>query len=218
MRSQRNETLSTLEALGAVAVVRLENAARLRHVVNALVKGGIRAVEVTMTMQGALEALAETSSALGDTALVGAGSVLDAETARLVISAGARFVVGPTFNSDIVRTCRRYGVVSIPGAFTPTEICTAWEAGADLVKIFPASQLGPTYLKELRGPLPHLRLMPTGGVTTENAGAFLAAGAVAVGVGGALVEREAVAREEYARITERARRLVEAIHTARARS
>jgi 2-dehydro-3-deoxyphosphogluconate aldolase/(4S)-4-hydroxy-2-oxoglutarate aldolase len=218
MKSSRNQTVAALEALGAVAIVRLDDAARLRRVVDALVAGGIRAVEITLTMRGALEALAESTAALGESALFGAGSVLDAETARSAISAGARFVVGPTFCPAVVRTCRRYDVVAVPGAYTPTEICTAWEAGADLVKVFPAGQLGPTYLQDLRGPLPHLRLMPTGGVTIENAGAFLAAGAVVVGVGGALVEREAVAREDYARITERAQRLANAIQTARARS
>ena len=147
--------------------------------------------------------------------LLGAGTVLDAETARLAILAGARFIVSPTFSARVVELCHRYDVVAMPGAYTPTELVTAWEAGADLVKVFPAGGLGPGYLADLRGPLPQLRLVPTGGVTAENAGAFLAAGAVAVGVGGALVEREAVARGEYGRMTEQALRLTRAIRAAR---
>jgi 2-dehydro-3-deoxyphosphogluconate aldolase/(4S)-4-hydroxy-2-oxoglutarate aldolase len=211
----RAESVAALEALGAIAVVRLDDAARLRPVVEALAAGEVRAIEVTLTMPGALEALAALGPAFGEQILVGAGTVLDAPTARLAIQAGARFVVAPTFSASVVEICHRYDVVAVPGAYTPTEILTAWEAGADLVKVFPAGGLGPGYLKDLRGPLPQLRLVPTGGVTAENAGAFLAAGAVAVGVGGALVEREAVARGDYARITEQARRLKQAIRTAR---
>jgi len=211
----RVETAAALQELGAVAIVRLESAARLRPVVDALIEGGIRAVEVTMTTKGALDALALCSAALGDSAVLGAGTVLDTETARQAVSAGARFVVGPTLCPGVVRLCHRYDVVSIPGAYTPNEIVAAWEAGADFVKLFPAGSLGPGYLRELRGPLPHVRLLPTGGVTLDNAAAFLAAGAVAVGVGGALVERGAVEREDYATIRERARRLADAVREAR---
>jgi len=211
----RAESVAALEALGAIAVVRLEDAARLRPVVEALAAGEVRAIEVTLTMPGALEALAALGPAFGDQILVGAGTVLDAVTARLAILAGARFIVAPTFSASVVEICHRYEVVAVPGAYTPTEILTAWEAGADLVKVFPAGGLGPGYLKDLRGPLPQLRLVPTGGVTAENAGAFLAAGAAAVGVGGSLVEREAVASGDYARITEQARRLKQAIRAAR---
>jgi 2-dehydro-3-deoxyphosphogluconate aldolase/(4S)-4-hydroxy-2-oxoglutarate aldolase len=171
-----------------------------------------------MTTRGALETLAECSAALGDSALIGAGSVLDAETARMAVSAGARFVVGPTLCPDVIRICRRYDVVSIPGAFSPAEIAAAWEAGADIVKVFPGGLLGPAYVRELRGPMPHLRLMPTGGVTLDNAADFLAAGAVAVGVGGALVERGAVERGDYAAITARARRLAAAVREAQERA
>lgn len=213
----RTETVAALEALGAIAVIRIEDAARLRPVVEALAAGAVRAVEVTLTTRGALEALAAVGPALGDEILVGAGTVLDAETARLAITAGARFIVAPTFRPAVVEMCHRYDVAAVPGGYTPTEILTAWEGGADLVKVFPISGLGPGYLKELRGPLPHVRLVPTGGVTPDGAGAFLAAGAVAVGVGGALVERDAVARGDWARITEQARRLVRAVRAARGR-
>ena len=213
----RVETAAALQELGAIAIVRLESAARLRPVVDALSEGGIRAVEVTMTTKGALQALAECGSALGESVMLGAGTVLDTETARLAVSAGARFVVAPTLCPGVVRLCRRYDVVSIPGAYTPNEIAAAWEAGADLVKVFPAGNLGPGYLRELRGPLPFIRLVATGGVTLDNAAAFVAAGAVAVGVGGALVERGAVEREDYATIRERARRLAEAVRESRRR-
>ena len=211
----RAEAVATIEKLGAIAVVRLDDAARLRPVVEALAAGGVRAIEVTTTIPGALDALAALKRSPIGQILLGAGTVLDAETARLAILAGARFIVSPTFSARVVELCHRYDVVAMPGAYTPTELVTAWEAGADLVKVFPAGGLGPGYLADLRGPLPQLRLVPTGGVTAENAGAFLAAGAVAVGVGGALVEREAVARGEYGRMTEQALRLTRAIRAAR---
>jgi len=211
----RAEAVATIEKLGAIAVVRLDDAARLRPVVEALAAGGVRAIEVTTTIPGALDALAALKRSPIGQILLGAGTVLDAETARLAILAGARFIVSPTFSARVVELCHRYDVVAMPGAYTPTELVTAWEAGADLVKVFPAGGLGPGYLADLRGPLPQLRLVPTGGVTADNAGAFLAAGAVAVGVGGALVEREAVARGEYGRMTEQALRLTRAIRAAR---
>lgn len=214
----RIDTAAALQQLGAVAVVRLENAGRLRPVLDALVEGGVRAAELTLTTEDALDVLAECTAALGDSVVLGAGTVLDAETARMAIAAGARFVVGPTLCPAVIRICRRYDVVAIPGAYTPTEIAAAWEAGADLVKLFPAGQLGPGYLKELRGPFPHLRLMPTGGVTADNAAGFIAAGAAAVGVGGFLVDRVAVDRGDYASITDRARRLVEVVRQARERA
>jgi 2-dehydro-3-deoxyphosphogluconate aldolase/(4S)-4-hydroxy-2-oxoglutarate aldolase len=211
----RAETVRTIEALGAVAVVRLDDSARLRPVVDALAAGGIRALEVTMTMRGALEALAALSANSGDGMLIGAGSVLDSETARMAIVAGARFVVAPTFSPALVEMCHRYDVAAVPGGFTPTEILGAWQAGADLVKVFPSGVLGPGYIKDLRGPLPQLRLMPTGGVSADNVGAYLAAGAVAVGVGGALVDAAAIARADHVALTREARRLVQAIRVAR---
>jgi 2-dehydro-3-deoxyphosphogluconate aldolase/(4S)-4-hydroxy-2-oxoglutarate aldolase len=204
-----------IEALGVVAVVRLDDTARLRTVVDALDEGGVRAIEITMTMPGALDALAGLVSTSGERLVVGAGTVLDPETARLAVLAGARFVIAPTLRAETLEMCRRYDVVAIPGALTPTEIVSAWEQGADIVKVFPAGALGPGYLRELRGPLPQVRLLATGGVDADSVGAFLAAGAVAVGVGGALVERDAVARGDTARITEQARRLTRAVRAAR---
>jgi 2-dehydro-3-deoxyphosphogluconate aldolase/(4S)-4-hydroxy-2-oxoglutarate aldolase len=211
----RVDSLRTIERQRAIAVVRLEDAGSLLPVIEALAAGGVCAVEIAVTTPNALEAMAALSSKLDSRIVIGAGSVLDPETARLAILAGARFVVGPTFRAAVVEVCHRYDVVVIPGAYTPTEILTAWEAGADLVKVFPAVGLGPGYVRELKGPLPQLRLLPTGGVTTDSALEFLAAGAVAVGVGGALIDSEAVARGDYARITDQARRLTAAIGGSR---
>jgi len=212
-------TLRAIERQRAIAVVRLDDAAHLLPVIEALAAGDVCVVEVTVTIPGALEAMAGLKSKLDSRILVGAGSVLDAETARLAILAGARFVVGPTFCPAVLSMCHRYDIVAISGAYTPTEIVAASEAGADLVKVFPAGSLGPGYLKDLlQGPLPHVRLVPTGGVNADNAAAFLAAGAFAVGVGGKLIERDAVARGDFTRITEQARRIVRAVREPQERT
>jgi len=208
----RLQTLRAIEQERVIAVIRFDDTL-VHPVVEALSAGGIRIIEVTMTKPGALEAIAGLAGRRE--IVVGAGTVLDSETARLAILRGAKFVVAPTFSSSVVELCHRYDIAAVPGAYTPMEVLRAWEAGADLVKVFPASGLGPGYLKELRGPLPDLRLVPTGGVTTENAGEFLAAGAFAVGLGGALVEREAVAQRDFGRITERGRQLVGRIQATR---
>jgi 2-dehydro-3-deoxyphosphogluconate aldolase/(4S)-4-hydroxy-2-oxoglutarate aldolase len=217
-RPSRTESVEAIGTPGVIAVVRLDDASQLRPVVDALAAGDVRAIEVTLTMTGALDALAALSAARGEQLVVGAGTVLDAETARLAILAGARFVVAPTFSASVVEMCHRYDVVAMPGALSPTEALTAWQAGADLVKVFPAGTLGPGYLKELKGPLPQLRLVPTGGVTVDNAAAFIEAGAIAVGVGGALVARDAVARREFGRLTDYARRLTTAVRAAKERA
>jgi 2-dehydro-3-deoxyphosphogluconate aldolase/(4S)-4-hydroxy-2-oxoglutarate aldolase len=211
----RARVVSAIEELGAIAILRLDDSSRLPPVVDALAAGDVRLIEVTMTMPAALEAIGALSK--GGKLMIGAGTILDAETARLAILAGARFIVAPTFQPEVVEMCHRYDVVAIPGALTPTEIFAAWEAGAELVKLFPASSVGPSYLKDVRGPLPQVRLVATGGISFENAGAFLQAGAVAVGVGGALVDKQAIARGDYARITEEARRLTQAVRAARGR-
>jgi 2-dehydro-3-deoxyphosphogluconate aldolase/(4S)-4-hydroxy-2-oxoglutarate aldolase len=147
--------------------------------------------------------------------LVGAGTVLDPETARAVILAGAEFVVSPTLNLGVIEVCRRYSKIVIPGTFTPTEILTAWEAGADIVKVFPATVGGPQYLRDIKGPLPQIRLMPTGGVNLENTPDFIRAGAVAVAAGTSLVDKKAVKEKNYDLITETARKFVEAVKRAR---
>lgn len=199
------DVLSQLEAAGLAAVARLEDAETALAVTGALAAGGVRAVEFTFTTRGVLKALEQAVATHGNDLLIGAGTVLDAETARTAILAGARFVVTPAVRPDVITMCRRYGVTVACGALTPTEILTAWEAGADIVKVFPASAFGPGYLKDVKAPLPQVRLMPTGGIDLSNLGAYLKAGAVAVGVGGNLVkgtpsEIEARAREYVAAV------------------
>jgi len=213
--ADRAAVVRDLEHAGVIAVIRLEQGAELRAVADALLEGGIRALEVTMTVPGAVELIEGLAAALPSSAIVGAGTVLDAATARRVIDAGARFVVSPVYRPPLVGVCRERGVVSMPGCFSPTEILDAWEAGADLVKVFPATSLGPGFIKDLRGPLPQLRLIPTGGVTRDNAGDWIRAGAVAVGVGSALVDRQAVAARRFDRIRDAARGFVDAVQAAR---
>src|SRR5438105_7238954 len=162
---------------GIVAVVRSPDSQQRVEVVRALADGGVTVVEITMSVPNALDVLKQVRQALGDRVLLGAGTVLDPETARAVLLAGAEYIVAPTVNLDVIRLCQRYDKLVMPGAFTPTEILTAWEAGADIVKVFPAEVVGPAYFKALRGPLPQIRLMPTGGVDLNTAASFLRAGA-----------------------------------------
>jgi len=190
---------------GIVAVVRSPDSRQLTEVVRALADGGVSVVEITMSVPNALDVLRQVRLALGDRVLLGAGTVLDPETARAVLLAGAEYIVAPTVNLDVIRLCQRYDKLVMPGAFTPTEILAAWEAGADIVKVFPAEVLGPAFFKALRGPLPHVRLMPTGGVDLTTAAAFLKAGACCLGVGGQLVEPRAVAEGKFDRICDLAR-------------
>lgn len=211
----RSDIVRQIEATGVVAVIRLTDASQLRAVAEALLEGGVRALEVTMTVPRAVPLIEDLASTLPKDVLVGAGTILDADTARQVILAGARFVVGPVFRREVIDACHRYDVAVMPGCFSPTEILSAWEAGADIVKVFPATALGPGYFKDVRGPLPHVRLMPTGGVTKENAGEWIRAGAVAIGVGTALVDKKAVAERRYDVITAAARHFIEAVRQAR---
>src|SRR5438477_4901181 len=190
---------------GIVAVVRSPDSQQLVEVARALADGGVTVVEITLSVPNALDVLRQVRQALGDRVLLGAGTVLDAETARAVLLAGAEFIVAPTLNLDVIRLCRRYDKLVIPGAFTPTEILTAWEAGADVVKVFPAEVVGPAFFQALRGPLPQVRLMPTGGVDLTTAADFIRAGACCLGVGGQLVEPKALAARDFARITDLAR-------------
>jgi 2-dehydro-3-deoxyphosphogluconate aldolase/(4S)-4-hydroxy-2-oxoglutarate aldolase len=201
---------------GIVAVVRSPDSQQLVEVCRALADGGVTVVEITMSVPGALDVLRQVRQALGDRLLLGAGTVLDPETARAVLLAGAEYVVAPTVNLDVIRLCRRYDKLVLPGAFTPTEILTAWEAGADIVKVFPADVVGPAFFKALRGPLPQVRVMPTGGVDLSTAAAFLQAGACCLGVGGKLVEPRAVAQRDFDRIRELARQYVAVVKQARA--
>ena len=190
---------------GIVAVVRSPDSQQLVEVVRALADGGVTTVEITMTVPNALDVLARVRQALGDRVLLGAGTILDPETARAALLAGAEYLVAPTINLDVIRLCQRYDKLVMPGAFTPTEILTAWEAGADIVKVFPADVVGPAFFKAVRAPLPQVKLMPTGGVDLNTAAEFLKAGACCLGIGGQLVEAKAVAERNFDRIRELAR-------------
>ena len=204
-----------IEAHGVVAVIRMKEPERLRAVIDALAAGGLRALEVTMTVPGAIHLIAEIAPTLPSGFLFGAGTVLDADTASRAIDAGARFIVSPVFRREVIDACHRQDVPALPGCFTPTEILEAWDAGADIVKVFPATRLGPGYVKDLRAPLPQVKLMPTGGVTIENAGDWIKAGAVAVGVGSALVDNQAIAAAHYHLLEDNARRIVANVRAAR---
>jgi 2-dehydro-3-deoxyphosphogluconate aldolase/(4S)-4-hydroxy-2-oxoglutarate aldolase len=201
----REETLRRILDCGIVAVVRSESPEQLVAVVSALADGGVTAAEITFTVPDAVEVIRRVRKELGDRVVLGAGTVLDPETARAALLAGAEYLVAPTVNLDVIRLARRYDKAVMPGAFTPTEALSAWEAGADVVKIFPADVGGPAFLKALRGPLPQVRLMPTGGVDLTTAEAFLKAGACCLGVGSQLVEPAAVKAGKMERITELAR-------------
>ena len=213
----RAEVAAALEACGVVGVIRMRDPRKLRSVVAALADGGVTAIEVTMTVPGAADIIGDLAASLPDRFLLGAGTVLDAATARRVVDAGARFVVSPVFRQEIVAAAHERGAAAAPGCFSPTEMLAAHEAGADFVKVFPATALGPGFIKDVRGPLPQLRLMPTGGVTIENAGDWIGAGAAVVGVGSALVHAAAIDGGRFTIITEKARRIVANVAAARAR-
>ena len=178
---------------GIVAVMRSERGELLADVAAALLAGGVDVIEVTFTVPRAHRVIEQVADRLEGKILLGAGTVLDTETARIAILSGAQFIVSPTVNVDVIRLCHRYSKLAMPGAFTPTEVLSAWEQGADIVKIFPSDVSGPAYLTALRGPLPQVRMMPTGGVNLETAAPFLHAGAYALGIGGSLVDSKAVA-------------------------
>jgi len=203
--------------LGIVAIIRAPSGEQLVQVSEALLSGGIDVIEVTFTVPGILDILKEVRAKLGNRILLGAGTVLDTESARAAILAGAEFLVTPTVNVDVITLCRRYGKLCMAGAFTPTEILTAWQAGADIVKVFPAEIGGPGYLKAVHGPLPQVRLLPTGGVNLDTIDSFVKAGACAVGLGSALVEKEALANRDMDRIATLAKAYVDAMRKARGR-
>jgi len=211
----RETDLARVLDCGLVAVVRAAEPTHLLNVIKALAEGGVSVAEVTLTVPNALDVIRAARADLGDRVLLGAGTVLDTETARAAILAGAEFIVSPTVNLDVIKLCRRCGKLVFPGAFTPTEILTAWEAGADVVKVFPADVLGPAFFKAMRGPLPQVRLMPTGGVDLNTAGEFLRAGACCLGVGSQLVDPKAVAREDFEYLRGLAWQYTQAVKMAR---
>ncbi len=214
---ERDEVLARIIESGVVAVIRMKDSGRLLKVIEAVRGGGVKCIEITMTVPGAIEVIRSLSAAVPPDVLIGAGTVVDEATTEIVIDAGAKFVVGPVLNLDIVALCRKREVAVIPGCYTPTEIFSAWTAGADIVKVFPATSLGPKYFKDLRGPFPDIRLMPTGGVTIDNVGEWIKAGACAVGIGSDLLDKKAIEEERYEVLTERAARMVRNVRQARAK-
>ncbi len=207
--------LEKLTASGVVAVVRGAKAESILNIARALKAGGVTAIEITVDAPGAMEMIKQLTSGLGDEVWVGAGTVLDGETARLAILAGAEFIVSPSLHPDVITICKRYGKIIIPGAMTPTEIVKAYELGGDVIKVFPAGVLGPQYIKDVRGPLGHIPLIPTGGVDLHNAADFIRAGCIAIGVGGSLISRKDVVEGNWESITEKARQFVETVRLAR---
>lgn len=209
------EILNYLLAEKTIAIVRLDSGEKLIQVAEALKEGGISVIEFTCSTPGALEMIEVASARFGGEVLLGAGTVLDPETARAAILAGAEFIVTPTVNLDTIAMCKRYGKSIVSGAMTPTEMLTVWEAGADLIKVFPARAIGgPDYVRAVLAPLPQLRLVPTGGVSADNAAQYLKAGVVAVAVGGNLVSKKAVENGDWNSITAEAQRLVTVIKSA----
>jgi 2-dehydro-3-deoxyphosphogluconate aldolase/(4S)-4-hydroxy-2-oxoglutarate aldolase len=204
-----------LANLGIVAVVRLDDLSDAVSVTQALIAGGVRAVEFTFTNPRAGEAISAVRGATGDAGYIGAGSVLDPETARVAILSGAQYIVTPTTKPATIEVCNRYGVDTVIGAFTPTEMVTASEAGARYIKVHPASLGGPRYFKDVLAPLPHLRLIPSGGVSEENAADFIAAGAVAVAIGSNLVDAATVREKRWGELTARAEHLVTIVRAAK---
>lgn len=212
----RHQDLHRVLKSGIVAVIRSSSSEQLVEVAKALYEGGIDVLEVTFTVPRVLEIISAVRKELGAKVLLGAGTVLDPESARAAFLAGAEYIVSPTVNVETIQLCNRYDKLAMSGAFTPTEVLTAWEAGADIVKVFPADIGGPNYLKSLHGPLPQIRLLPTGGVNLDTIADFLKAGACAVGLGGALVEPKAVEAGDMTRIRTLAAQYVEAVKTTRA--
>lgn len=212
---EKREIFNRMVSEALIPVIRVSSAKEAIDVADAIKEGGGSFLEITMTVQGAIDVIKELTQKYKDEIIMGAGTILDPETGRAALLAGAQFIVSPTLNLDLIQLAHRYSAVVIPGAMTPTEILTAWNAGADMVKVFPAAQLGgPEYLKAIRGPLPQVLLVPTGGVNLQNAGAFIKAGATALGVGGELVDKKAVKEKKFNVITENARAFLKAIREA----
>ena len=212
----QKETLAQITGIGLMPVVRTESAESAILAIEAIYRGGVRVAEITMTVPGAVRALERIADEFGDKIVLGAGTVLDPETARVCMLAGAEFLVTPSLKLATIEIAKRYSKVVCPGALTPTEVLTAWEAGADIVKIFPCGNVGgPKYIKALKGPFPQIEMIPTGGVNLETAGEFLKAGACAVAVGGELVDARLIKEARYHLIEEKARQYLAAVAKAR---
>lgn len=214
--SCRDSVIANMYKTGIVPVIRMDDTGAIADIGTALRSGGINCMEITMTVPGAIGVLETVAKTLaGDGFSVGMGTVLDAETARLAILAGAAFIVSPILNPSVIEICRRYSVAVISGAMTPTEAFAGWQAGADIVKVFPGGIGGPRFFRDMKGPFPQIKLMPTGGVNLETAPEFIKAGAYAVGVGGALVSEVIVNSGDYESLRDNARKFVKAISDAR---
>lgn len=210
------EILREIERTGVVAIIRAADSAELINVVKALREGGLTCIEVTMTTPNALAVIAEARKACGDTAAIGVGTVLDPETARAAMLAGAQFVVTPVVHLPTIEMCKRYGVPVIPGGMTPTEILTCWQVGADMVKVFPTSSLGAQMIRDLKGPFPQIKLIPTGGVTLDTVADFMKAGSTAVGVGSSLVTKSALRNRDWAAVRDTAAEFLRRVAATRA--
>jgi len=205
------EALKKIEETRIVSIIRNIPKEHLISTIDALYKGGIRCIEITMDSPNALEMIALAKATYKNDILIGAGTVLDEMTARSVILAGAEFVLSPTLSTKVIEVCNTYGKLAIPGVFTPTEALTATQAGAQIVKVFPVSSVGPNYIKDLKGPLSQIRLMPVGGVDEKNAKAYLESGAIAIGIGSCLVSQKDVLNGNFEKITSRAKALVQEV-------
>ena len=211
------KVIKQIKDTGLIPVVRATSADEAMRAIDAIREGGVSVLEITMTVPGAVGVIEQLTKKYGSDVLVGAGTVLDAETARACMLSGAQFIVSPALNMETIECCRRYGVAVMPGALTPTEVVQAWTAGADFVKVFPAGALGgASYLKALKAPLPHIELVPTGGVSLKTAADFIKAGASALGVGADLVDLKAIRDGQASVITERAKQFVQIVREARA--
>lgn len=211
---KREKILEEILKRKSVAVIRLKEADKLKKVIEALALGGVSVAEITMTVPNAIGLIRQVTQELSVDIIVGVGSVLNADVAKQAIEAGAKYVVSPIFKKEIIDAAHEYDVPAMPGCFTPTEILTAYEYGADVVKVFPADVLGMAFFKGILAPMPHLKLMPTGGVSLTNAGDWIKAGAVAVGIGSALLDKEAIDNENYSKLTANAKQITESINNA----
>ncbi|MCF7886119.1 MAG: bifunctional 4-hydroxy-2-oxoglutarate aldolase/2-dehydro-3-deoxy-phosphogluconate aldolase [Candidatus Marinimicrobia bacterium] len=212
---EKEKTLQKIENSGLVAVIRLQNEDKLANIIEALSDGGVKSLEITMTTPGAIKIIDNITDQLEDDFIVGVGSVLDSETAVAAIHAGAEFVVSPILKEEIIQAAHRYGKVVVPGAFSPNEAIRAWEMGADVVKIFPASNLGPKYLKNIHGPMPQIKLSPTGGVNKENAADYIKYGASFLGVGSALLDKDMIKNNDWDALKNNAQKFINIINKAR---
>jgi len=207
----REEIVTKIIELKAVAVIRMDDPSKLIKVAEAIYDGGVKAIEITMTVPNAIETIALASKEIGDKVLIGVGSILNAQMAQKAIDAGAQYVVSPIFKREIIEQSHLNDIPAMPGTFTPTEVQSAYELGADIVKIFPADVLGMAFIKGIKAPMPHLKVMPTGGVSLTNAGEWLKAGACAVGVGSALIDKEAIRVDNYSKLSDNAKQIMESI-------